>query len=55
VISMVRLSKTAKARLKRKNSPECKKIRAAARLLADEGIISHGRWAAVDRACKSLR
>jgi len=52
---MVRLSKESKGRLKRKNIAECKKIASAARLLADEGIISHGRWMAVERACATRR
>jgi len=52
---MVKLSKSAKARLKRKNGAEAKKIMAASRLLADEGIISHGRWLAVDRTLLSRR
>lgn len=50
---MVKLSKASKARLKRKNKAEQGQIAKAARLLADESIISHGRWMAVERALYS--
>jgi len=52
---MVKLSKAAKARLKRKNIGEAKTISKAARLLADEEVISHGRWMAVERALNVRR
>ena len=51
----MKLSKMAKNRLKRKNQAEAKQIEKAARLLADEGIISHGRWMATLRALPGSR
>jgi len=49
----VKLSKAAKARLKRMNIADKKKVRAAAALLADCEVISAARYHAVDRTIGS--
>lgn len=49
----VKLSKSAKARLKRMSASERKAVFKAATLLADETIITHGRWQAVARMINS--
>jgi hypothetical protein len=50
---MMKLSKSAKARIKRMSASEKKKLRASARFLADEDCISNARYLAIMRACNS--
>lgn len=47
----MKLSKAAKARIKRMSAAEKKAIYKAATLLADNEIITHQRWVAVSRTC----
>jgi hypothetical protein len=49
---MVKLSKFSKARISRMSGADKKRLGSAANFLADEGIISHGRWQAVMRALR---
>jgi hypothetical protein len=49
----VKLSKAAKARIKRMNQADKKKLLAAAAMLADCEVISAQRYAAVHRGCKA--
>jgi hypothetical protein len=50
---IMKLSKAAKARIKRMNSADKKAVIKAAALLADCEIISSGRYTAVHRTCMS--
>jgi len=47
----MKLSKQAKARIKRMSASEKKQLVKAASLLADEECISHKRWLAISRTC----
>jgi hypothetical protein len=49
----MKLSKAAKARIKRMNMQERKKLIIAASLLADSECISAARYMAIHRTCKS--
>lgn len=49
----VKLSKSAKDRIKRMHKQDQKMISKYAMVLADNDIISHGRWQAVIRAINS--
>jgi len=49
----VKLSKAAKARVKRMSSSDRKALLKAALMLADNDIISSGRYSALDRLNKS--
>ena len=49
----MKLSKAAKARIKRMNQADKKKLLSSAALLADCEVISAQRYTAVHRACKS--
>ena len=48
-----KLSKSAKARIKRMSAAERKAVFKAATLLSDTEVITHHRWAAVARAISS--
>ena len=50
---VTKLSKSAKARIKRMSSVERKALFKAATMLADNEVITHQRWAAVSRAISS--
>ena len=49
----MKLSKDAKARIKRMSNAERKAVHKAATLLADNDIITHDRWMAVSRIISS--
>jgi len=50
---MVKVSKAAKARIKRMSAAEKNAIQKAAKLLADAELISHGRVNAIFRTVRS--
>jgi len=50
----MKLSKSAKARIKRMSASEKKAIHKAATLLADNDCISHARWAAISRTLTAM-
>jgi hypothetical protein len=49
----MKLSKLSKARIKRMSSTERKQMVKAAQLLADNEVITHDRYMAMMRVCKS--